>query len=234
MVQLKSDGTVCDYTTYLGGNNFDDLSGLAVNSAGDVYVTGSTTSNDFPMSPTTTPSLSKQIIGLYDAVVLAINTNSVSLQPARDTTVCAFIPLTLSNNASGIGTLRYVWSDEAAGNTTIGTTSEITFTPTVSTTIFLSVKDDNNRPKYAKYKITVKPIPTITTIDEKRTCVGNTMTLTSIAGDPKNIMSWYDDVASTTPVGNSSTFITPNLTKSVTYFVEQRIQPQVALASVNQ
>jgi len=38
------------YSTLLGGNGFDTGSGIAVNSAGDAYVTGSTSSSNFPFT----------------------------------------------------------------------------------------------------------------------------------------------------------------------------------------
>ncbi|MBK9247599.1 MAG: hypothetical protein IPM69_05680 [Ignavibacteria bacterium] len=68
----------------------------------------------------------------------------------------------------------------------------VTFTPTVPTVITLTVTDDNC-PKAVTYKISIKPIPTITTIEEKRHASGQHSTLTSAAGDPKTSISWYDD-----------------------------------------
>lgn len=36
------------YSTYLGGNGYDEINGLAINSGGDVFVTGYTDSSNFP------------------------------------------------------------------------------------------------------------------------------------------------------------------------------------------
>src|SRR5207248_649515 len=42
------DGTALAYTTYLGGSQVDIATGIAVDAAGDAYVTGDTGSKDFP------------------------------------------------------------------------------------------------------------------------------------------------------------------------------------------
>ena len=41
---------ILDFSTYLGGSNDDNLEDLAVNSAGNIYITGFTTSSNFPIS----------------------------------------------------------------------------------------------------------------------------------------------------------------------------------------
>ena len=46
--KLAPDGTALAYSTYLGGNGYDIGYGIAVDSAGSAYLTGSTTSSDFP------------------------------------------------------------------------------------------------------------------------------------------------------------------------------------------
>jgi Abnormal spindle-like microcephaly-assoc'd, ASPM-SPD-2-Hydin/Beta-propeller repeat len=54
VTKLNSAGSALVYSTYLGGSGasgkFDNATGVAVDSAGDVYVTGSTPSTDFPIT----------------------------------------------------------------------------------------------------------------------------------------------------------------------------------------
>jgi hypothetical protein len=48
ITKLSSSGSTLVYSTYLGGSNLDFAAGIAVDSKGHAYVTGSTTSRDFP------------------------------------------------------------------------------------------------------------------------------------------------------------------------------------------
>lgn len=54
VAKLRSDGTLV-WSTYLGGGQYDDITALTLDAAGNVYVTGTTGSTDFPV---TAPSLS--------------------------------------------------------------------------------------------------------------------------------------------------------------------------------
>jgi Beta-propeller repeat len=49
VLKLNSTGTAVLNATYIGGSRIDSLSGLAIDTAGDVYLTGTTSSNDFPV-----------------------------------------------------------------------------------------------------------------------------------------------------------------------------------------
>nr|MBA2564603.1 SBBP repeat-containing protein [Gemmatimonadota bacterium] len=49
--KLNSEGSGLVYSTYLGGTGFDNAFGLALDAAGNVYVTGVTNSPDFPTTP---------------------------------------------------------------------------------------------------------------------------------------------------------------------------------------
>ncbi len=46
VTKLKFDGTVLLYSSYLSGNGADTASGMTIDGAGDIYVTGTTTSSD--------------------------------------------------------------------------------------------------------------------------------------------------------------------------------------------
>jgi hypothetical protein len=48
VAKIMPDGSALVYSTFLGGNGADDALAIAVDSAGEVYVTGKTQSTDFP------------------------------------------------------------------------------------------------------------------------------------------------------------------------------------------
>ena len=48
VTKLNAGGTALVYSTYLGGNNYDDGTGIAVDGSGNAYVTGYTSSTNFP------------------------------------------------------------------------------------------------------------------------------------------------------------------------------------------
>ncbi len=58
VTKLNSAGTSVDFSTYLGGENIDQGFGIAVDTAGDVYVTGATSSFLFPTLNAPQPILS--------------------------------------------------------------------------------------------------------------------------------------------------------------------------------
>src|SRR5438067_744698 len=66
---------VLGYSTYLGGNDFDDAHAIAVDAAGNAYVAGLTDSTDFPTA-SAVQSLSG---GSADVFVTKLNANGTAL-----------------------------------------------------------------------------------------------------------------------------------------------------------
>jgi hypothetical protein len=68
--KLNPAGSALVYSTYLGGSNSDQASGIAVNSAGNAFVTGWTDSTDFPTKNPLQPTYGG---GSEDAFVSKLN-----------------------------------------------------------------------------------------------------------------------------------------------------------------
>ena len=73
------------YSTYLGGNNFDVITSLALDASGNAYVTGWTTSTDFPTTPGAYQSAYKggglfgEVIFGGDGFIVKLNASGNSL-----------------------------------------------------------------------------------------------------------------------------------------------------------
>ena len=69
VTKLNAAGNALVYSTYLGGNIFDEASGIAVDIAGNAYITGNTLSFDFPTVAAFQPARA----GERDAFVAKLN-----------------------------------------------------------------------------------------------------------------------------------------------------------------
>ncbi|MFO0853128.1 MAG: SBBP repeat-containing protein [Planctomycetia bacterium] len=75
VTKIGTSGTSLSYSTYLGGSSYDAGSGIAVDSAGNAYVTGDTGSSDFP----TANAMYGTNTGNMDAFVTKIDASGTSL-----------------------------------------------------------------------------------------------------------------------------------------------------------
>lgn len=75
VAKINVTGSALVYATYLGGAGTDSIASIAVDATGNAYLTGETTSPDFP---TKTP-LSAAIAGGSDAFVTKINSSGTAL-----------------------------------------------------------------------------------------------------------------------------------------------------------
>jgi hypothetical protein len=159
VTELNPQGSGLVYSTYLGGNNGDIGTGIAVDAAGNAYVAGHTNSTDFP---TTAGAFSRVESGDYDAFVAKIGPLPVTLSPSTLVfpvqlvgTTSAAQSVTLSNTGTGALTISNIAS---AGNfaqtnncgTTVAAGSScniaVTFTPSTKNarTGSLTVTDDSD------------------------------------------------------------------------------------------
>ncbi|MDR4507969.1 MAG: SBBP repeat-containing protein [Candidatus Brocadiaceae bacterium] len=75
VTKIEASGASLSYSTYLGGNGSEWGRGIAVDSAGNAYVTGETRSSDFP----TVNAIDGSLDGSRDAFVTKIDTSGISL-----------------------------------------------------------------------------------------------------------------------------------------------------------
>ncbi len=76
VTKLNATGTALVYSTYLGGSDFDQGWSIAVDSAGNAYVTGITFSRDFPTTPGAFQMMNN---GLANAFITKLNAAGTAL-----------------------------------------------------------------------------------------------------------------------------------------------------------
>lgn len=75
VTKFSASGGTLIYSTYLGGGNTDGGEGIAVDSSGNVYITGFTASSDFPVAS----ALFKSPAGDFDAFVTKLDASGSGL-----------------------------------------------------------------------------------------------------------------------------------------------------------
>jgi hypothetical protein len=76
VTKLSADGSALVYSTYVGGSLEDDGGSIAVDAAHNAYLTGDTTSTNFPTTP---GAFQTTLAGGFDAVVTELNSTGSAL-----------------------------------------------------------------------------------------------------------------------------------------------------------
>jgi hypothetical protein len=76
VTKLNPAGTALIYSTFIGGSAYDMSNGIAIDSRGDVYITGSTDSSDFPTTP---GAFQRTNMGGQNAFVIKLNSTATAL-----------------------------------------------------------------------------------------------------------------------------------------------------------
>ena len=136
---------------------------------------------------------------------------------------------TISVTATGAGTLTYQWYSNTTASTTGGTslgsangaqTSIYTPQATSAGTLYyycIVTGTCGSATSLVSGAFLVHPLPTITTTSPGSQCGNGTVTLGATASGTIN---WYAAATGGTSLGTGSTFTTPSLTSSTTYYVD--------------
>jgi len=76
LTKINPAGTALVYSTYLGGSDFDEILGTAVDLSGNAYVSGGTASTDFPTTP---GAFQANLVGGFEAFVAKVNPSGSAL-----------------------------------------------------------------------------------------------------------------------------------------------------------
>ncbi|MGH9659135.1 MAG: SBBP repeat-containing protein, partial [Bryobacteraceae bacterium] len=79
VVKVNPGGTAVLYSTYLAGNQFDDVYGLSVDGAGNAHVAGRTSSTNFPVTAGAFQAQNKSLFTLQDGFLSKIAPTGNSL-----------------------------------------------------------------------------------------------------------------------------------------------------------
>ncbi len=132
VTKLVANGSTLAYSTYLGGTGNDIAASIAVNQAGDAYVIGSTTSNNYPLANPFQPNYA----GGTDAFISKISDPPTSTPTSTATNTATNTP---TNTATSTPTST---PTNTATNTSTPTETA-TPTPTPCTIVFSDVPPTN-------------------------------------------------------------------------------------------
>ncbi len=79
VAKLNPTGSGLVYSTYIGGTGDDGAASIAVNAAGEAFVTGGATSTNYPTTPGAFDTNNNSLLGFPDAVVTKLNASGSGL-----------------------------------------------------------------------------------------------------------------------------------------------------------
>ncbi len=123
VTKMNAAGSAYGYSTYLGGSGTDFGNSLAVRLDGDVYVTGSTASTNFP---TKSPFQASNAGGTNDAFVFQLTEHAVDLAARVDPT----LTFAVGSTSCALGTLSTTQTQQCTYTLSAATNGESGYTIT--------------------------------------------------------------------------------------------------------
>ncbi|MFX0092147.1 MAG: SBBP repeat-containing protein [Candidatus Hodarchaeota archaeon] len=150
VTKLNATGTSLVFSTYLGGSGEDDARGIAVDSAGDSFITGRTDSTDFPLQN----AYQNTFGGDYDAFVvklgLSSSTSTAITSPTTTSTPTPTSPTTTSTPTPTSPTTTFPTTTSTSTSSSTSTTF-LTIEIFLMALLFLTVVLWRRRIRRSKY-----------------------------------------------------------------------------------
>jgi hypothetical protein len=140
VAKMKADGSALEWSLFFGGSGDEEVSGLAQDSLGNIFLLGTTTSYDLPV--TASAMVSQFSSGPLDGFVVKLD------QQSGDILASTYLGLNLSTNASFCGSV------DTAGGVYIGGAS-----PSISPTIgaFQTINSNAGSEESTSFLMRIKP-----------------------------------------------------------------------------
>ncbi len=193
VVKLRPAGNSYVYSTYIGGNGRDLVNGLAIDDEGTAYITGSTTSTNFPIVYPYPDAFDERGEGGF----LAALSEEVPVTTTPTTTVTTIIPTTNVTTVTPTTSVTTVVpttnvttvTPTTSVTTVVPTTNVTTVTPTTSVTTVVPTTNVT----------TVTPTTSVTTVVPTTTITTAPPTTTTTIVNPQIPHLFYGNV---TVMGN--------------------------------
>lgn len=183
---VRPSGATLAYSTYLGGGAGEQGLGIGLDRRGDLYVSGGTTSTNFPSTmPQSRPE------GLTDFFVTKIGRCLVVARAGADRTLCLGDSLTIGAVAtSGIPPFTYRWW--ANGAPIDADTAVLAITPTQTTVYVVTASDWVGCDNSDTVIVTVNPAPMVEAGADTAICHGSSVRIgaQAVAGTPPFSYAW--------------------------------------------
>jgi hypothetical protein len=161
VTKLNAAGSALAYSTYLGGGGGEIAFGIAVDAAGNAYVTGVTTSTDFPNTPS---SFQETFSGINDAFVAKLGDYAIAgrvLDASNNGISGVTVTLSGANSAiattDGSGAFSFLSTTSGGNYTVTPFKTNYTFTPSS-----ININNLNNNQDLIFIAAATAPSPTPT------------------------------------------------------------------------
>jgi Bacterial Ig-like domain (group 3)/Beta-propeller repeat len=208
VTKLNADGTALVYSTYLGGYGDDQGNGIAVDAAGDAFVTGSTSSPDFP---TTSGAVQSAIAGEDDAFVAEVSADGTALKYST------YLGGDDSNGGDGASSGQaiavdsagnaYVTGSAGSGNFPIKNAFQSTFAGLDSNAFIAKLASGQGQVTLSADTTTLRSSPSSSTIGQMVTFTATVTPNAGSTGTPTGTVTFEEGatVLGTAPLGSDGT-----------------------------